>query len=556
MKKLIYTLPLLLALGACSNEDSLNPGNQPVPQDGAFYLTFEVENIAAPGTKAGGNVTESDGTSDAEVPATDNENAIDNITLFFIGNENSGDNSGNYEKVLLALDATTIKQEEEKTKHKVEVKLTGAAQLIPICGQNVSLVLVANKYVDGTNGANGFTYTLNTEATSNDAKDATFTATIDGERNLVQKFGTLGQKVPMVSYVKTDLTIFKPVTGASNSNLIPIIDLFTEGYTSLDPNNTTKGKVLSLSMSNNPIELERAVARIDFADRTETEREAEMGAVMKSLANCYKLGTSNAIVKLTQLEAFNMSATSYLFRNVIAGKAESAYSGTSIDEILLGKENGYTSGDIYNWVSNPDWTSAGFSGNTRSFLNSYGTGSRDAKITPTELTNTYTANGGYYPWLYVTETTVPTTELMQNDNMKKYGLGVEFTFQVMDKTGSTPIKTDNATAENLPAGVTKVTIEGKDYLRIVRTEDGKYRDVELTADGAFIKYIGWLKHNNTQANSGESFAPMGLGVVRNNVYQCKVKSIGTQDWKDAQDLYLELEVQVKQWQKRQNDFEF
>ena len=512
MKKLIYALPLVLALGACSNEESVTA---PVETDGptGYYLSLDLRSV---GTIDGvRNTTENDGTSTEEFAGQTKENSLETATIYFYKEDGT---------VLKTFNDEIINSS-ASPEHTVYFKLGSIDDLFPLCQGATGKVYVA---VVGNATKNNFTHDLTGSTKVGDAKmSSVFTS---GKVAAVD-FGldSEGQILPLASTSALDLSdAFKDIsTTDDNAKRADLRAKFVDSYTY----NNGQGQLWKINASNK-VELERGVARIDFKDRTNDVRKAE-SASLDGLDYCYLLGKrGDVIIKLQSITTKNVLNSAYLFRHTTtAGSA----SGASGDIQLFGVEKGNSGG--YNWVASADWTSVSAIPASRSYADEVTV--PISSLTSRPLVGTED-DKNYKPVAYVTETTVPTRALMTDANVTS----LKFKFQIMTADGSSPLGQNLA---NKPSCITKET---ETSLRITMP-DGKSKVINWDVDGYYMVFTGMLKHNDAAE------AAMEYGVVRNNAYQCSVAEVVDPDgWTDAADMYLQLDVKVQPWQKRANEFKF
>ncbi|MCH5227952.1 MAG: fimbria major subunit [Muribaculaceae bacterium] len=537
-KNSIYALSVftLMGMASCANDNlNVDEPQPPVLNAEGYFLTFNVETVPTVSTRSATNAN-----GDTEnVDAAANESQLKDALLYFVDannnilidpvsvNENAVIDTG-LGKQITGADGT----------FNIAVKVN-PADLVGLCNKgDIYLIIVGNAT------ETSLTYNFSNEEGKKAANAAKFT--VSSFDDVIQPFGNdkAGKVLPLVSYDRMKLTAdFNSITDASSSNLIPIYNLFSETY-------GTNGKQLKLkSESSDAVVLERAVARIDFNDGGERNGLKQF---------CYKLADSNVTAKIVAMEVFNVNSQSYLFRHTIEGTPASAFgaSKTALDDTqLFGKENGGLTNGNYNWIYPCDWSNSGFDAG-RTLLNRYSNRGSEANakanLSYFEKTgeNSILQNG-FYPWIYITENVIPTTALMDSDDDRQdNATGIAFTFRFVDDNGDAI----TASSTNLPAGVKIIGDDDTKQLRVLQS-DGKYFDFDFDGtDGTIEKtYIGWIKHNDPT----DGVDPMEYAIVRNNVYQCKVTSVGGLiEWHEAESLFLTLQVNVRQWQKRDNSFNF
>ncbi|MCH5231346.1 MAG: fimbria major subunit [Muribaculaceae bacterium] len=520
MKKLIYTLPLLLALGACSNDDVTAPDPTPTPQSEGYYLTM---NLTVPvdmkSTKS--TTVSGGGSSDGTLEGVENEWTIETVDLYLLksgdksvlksykGITNAGDNKVEKKDAASGMDAT----------YHVEYKLDDVdAFATAVAGNTICMVVICNpdQYASGL------------DLSSMDQK---FTG-------IIQEFGTdrKGKKMPMGSIAySSDIEDFKDITGEDPEKKLGVRSKFAP----------EKGKlVYNLSKGGNAVSVERAYARLDLA----IADKYDLYDGIQSDEN--KSGIQLAMYSAQVINANTKTGTegSYVLRHRNEGTLTSA--GSTIKP--FGNE-GHGSDNVYTWVADGTW-----SGNSKNAaLLSNGTADEITTI-KTYATNEY-QNTTYYSWCYVPENTIPSTDLMSPDNLKTNATGVTFNFEILQKDSESEVVTYETPADKLPTYVQADYENGKiTHLYITLPKTGKTQTFEpIAEEGAnkgkiFLTYTGFITHN--QESNG--IAPMHYGVVRNNVYQMKVNKIENLPNGTDAEYYLQLDINVLQWNRRVVGFDF
>lgn len=568
MKKLIYTLPLLLALAACSDKDE--PGienNTGGLESNKYYFAL---NLSMPEVATSRATTDENGNTadnNQTVAATDNENALNAADIYLVDKDNTV--VASFSTTGSQTYYTEIQHETDKAQHTVfvEVNVDNLMSYIKSNTDGLSIIVVGN---NGT-GNSG----INQTVTGSDASTAIFPNTLGSAP--IGAFGTDGEGkvMPLVSTEAVAMTALNGVTTSGktdNEILAAIRALFT-------PTSNYRGTTLTGEVNTMPltIKLERAVARVDYKDRTADERKVTLLGVANTQLNDfqYKIGDSDILIELDRINVYNQLSGTYLFRHTAAGD-NSAATGAAY---LFGDENGGNS--AYNWVVTPNWTygsSAYTLGTTYSYLNPLKTGeaytptlasTADVSVANMKLCAAqYTSDGGYTPCIYIPENTVHSKALMTTENLEKYATGVAFTFRVCTKTSGTDrFLTSSDLESTLPAGISKSTTTTGQNAITLTMPTGEWMDVVPTSGGYYeLTYYGFLNHNNgTTTHNGAGITaenyttlnPMHFAIVRNNAYQVSLANINhLPDEKDPKKLYLELKIEVKPWVKRRNEFTF
>lgn len=357
-----------------------------------------------------------------------------------------------------------------------------------------------------------------------------------------------GKILPLVSAGKNSID-FSSITGSGNELVKAIIAKFTKNEDNEYVFDLTKGKGDISGVGK--ISLERAVARIDYKDADRTK-----GDLKDYTENVYPLGDiSNHTLKLYSMKVANVSSSSYLFRHTIQGTKLDAF-GVPDEEIKLFENENGGGVDKYNWIVSPYWEG---SSKIPSFITESTT---DVTIGISDLLSSDRKydNDEYYPWCYVSENTIPTSEMMGDEKLPDYATRVEFTFQVCaDKEGTVVNKTEN--------GILSLTMPADHPTQPYYYQDINYDE---SKGGYFLTYYGYIKHNDVTVTTTETDpsddtktitvkkpGPMQYAIVRNNVYQLSVNSVSTlPNPNEPRSLYLQLNINIMPWNLRRNSFEF
>lgn len=535
----------LFSFSSCINEhfDEVEAPQPEAPQN--YYLTL---NLSLPNkAKDTRSSTTPEGESSSRyLDAADNESLLEDATVYFY------DLSSN--TVLLKLDSKpTISTRDQG--YDRQYKLTYQIlldELKTILDKEVGMMVVGNE----GSSYSGLTHTLNT---TNNVSTATFS--VSGlNTKPIGDFGTDGK-----------------------GKLMPLMNAkeFTVNFEGIKPEGTPKQIMDDLRnhfpftentlIINKEIELERGVARIDWKDlERSTVDNSNPNASLKDYI--YQVNNSDFLVKIHSLQVFNVNTESYLFRHTAAGTS----TGANRKPELFGVEKGKTEG--YNWVAGSDWDFQGSPSEEGSFtkgglfLNSLSdikdnksnnaTGSSSTGyITISELTrkegdkSVRPLQDDYYPWCYITENTLPSTD---TDDLDDNATGIAFTFKIMN--GDSPLG-EYKTGDTLPNGITSDPEDG-DNSRIRLTDNkGKWIQVSYTevegnpeASGYFITYYAFIIHNDNDKTPG---GPMEYAIVRNNVYEVMVKSLSSlPDPNEPETMYISLDINILAWVRHDIEITF
>lgn len=507
-------LTLVGILFACSSED-IELGDdkkEEVPVNYQFAINVKIPKEASK-TRA---FTQENGTSsEGEEKAEYNENLINRAFIYLC----LGD------RVLMSLEANNYKPTSTGYELRAEVDID---ELKSLAGKKLSVIVLANPATVNNQNIKAVGY-----------NDAYFSVS-DIDASPIGDFGNAGKVLPMINQNEIFLDLSNINSGDEEVILEKIWKLF-------ENNNT---------YDLGTINLERLVARVEFKD---VERPGENNLPTK--AYTYKIGKTNIEVTLDHLQIFNVNTVSYLIRHTSEGNLTYAKD----DRELFGKENGYEgSEDKYKWMAGYDWTRSGetFSKRTNylnpisindknySILGIDGSNSNKGIISIDELETRFNIeNDGYHPWCYITENIIPSTLIMDDENLPIYATGLACSFVILGED-ETPL-VYSVDKENYPLGISN---SGNDNKITVMDTQGYYQEVTPVDGKYYLTYYGYIKHNNP---NNPSMSPMKYAVVRNNTYQLYVTKLNNlPNPEDPKSLYLDLTVNVKPWQKRENNYDF
>lgn len=562
----------IVAIGCLGLTGCISDGLQPCPDTlpGAagevpYRLAIVVnmpQDVASRGTTDQSGNTSSDGTQAAEA----NESKINSINLIFCevkeeGGELQGPEQDSY---LYNVSGSTFTQTEPvkgndgSIDSKITIQIGDPDQCFgQLANKKVRLYVVANYSVEADVRPHNAYFTYASPIGNNPL-------------GFVPKGGSV---LPLSNAQASQVLDF---TGMDSDAIKAYILALSENTLNMSSNNTTVG-------SAGVINLQRAVARIDFRGHEEPETQSKNGGTesegdlfgkpalrsraddkINSESNLYKLTASTeTFVRVESMQLFNISKEAYLFHHTVTGDNNSAnFTGSSS---LFGDERGTVS-DKYNWIADRDWAATDQKSKNffHPFSTTYAKNETNVKVMDflkDENNNPYEYKADtYHPAWYVSENTIPSTELMSAENLAGYATGILFRVAVCDVYG------DKLTKEKPSAGVPKEVEYGKDAsgntIITITMPNGDWQEVAYTENddekGFYLTYYGILAHNRQNDwTSDNGLNPMHYGVVRNNVYQVSVESIRTlPNPEQPRNMFLDLTINVLSWCKRDIGVEF
>lgn len=565
-------IPALLALvmlPGCSAKDGLDEDREiPIEESGEYYyITLNVETPTSPSSRStraddadsvDPSITEENGSSSSgELPGVDKENALMSAHIYFCDTEY---------KVLADFEAEYVDPVDNSNNSFLRVKVESLDALNGLVGQEkVYLLVTGNEKVGAT--------TLYTPSDRSDLKGSKFT--VNSFSGAIGDFGTDGDYMPLVNAEPFDLQGFDGLDSGKTAEQI-IKSLFSR----LTPTNAW----WDVNNKSNPVNLERAVARFEYRGKL-SERgasaveEPEGDASSQYIeSHVYSVDKMNVKMRLVSMTPYNVNTTSYVFRHTSPGTKE-AWEGTLATVKMFGKENGNTTElDFYNWVVSPWWPSTpsllnAFSNTDKKYLIDGDSPSKAAgTVTIDELMDrtvseaitkkgTSTYQGGYHPWCYVMENTLYSQTAMDDEKLWNTATGVSFRFMVLDKNNE-PVKFSTHEGvssldpnSSFPYEMAWSREEDKgNYLEITDMNTGDWVQIKPDEDGCYyLDYIAYIVHNYNEDGIG----PMFFGVVRNNTYQISISKLaGLPNPNDPRKAYLELDINVLKWERRDVEFGF
>ncbi|MCH5231536.1 MAG: hypothetical protein J1F43_07045 [Muribaculaceae bacterium] len=366
--------------------------------------------------------------------------------------------------------------------------------------------------------------------------------------------GTEGQLSPMANVAKYTVADLANYPKGDIISIQELKEVFREVFSV----NYENGRLWKIGQ-NIPLQLERQVARIDFKDVKNN------GFIYPlSGGQCNATGNSEVYLKIVSLQLFNVGKESYTFRHT---QPLSTSTGSEDGEIRpFGSEKGSAPG-FYNWIADCDWSKKYSGSNSYSYFHqmSSSTGSdgkEQWKFTPITPTTAYTTTAAlkawlntnrkpsdeFAPWYYVTENTLPSVDLMNI----RFATGILFRVLVCNSSGN-PLKVDNDgdLIITMPEGVRTVLAKEN-----AKTDPANTSNI-LEPAGYYLTYKYLIEHNlektgsvNGSTGGKNSYAPMQVGLVRNNVYRIKVEAINTLP---DPDFGMEVYSYVIPWELRTDD---
>lgn len=534
-------------LNGCVSDDVTPTPNIEPDTPSSFYLTL---NVSLPWSGNSRSTTTDGGNSSADPQGgRTNENKITSAYIYIF---NKSDNDKKLLGYFYAAGDIMINTKASDAEYSLVAKIEDY-QLLQMAGKELSLYVVAN------NGNMSQTYFSNEES----MLDAKFNASALGAAP-VKAFGTggNGQECPMSNKNEfiIDLTKVKLADNESDdakqSKLLEIIRrLFTGKFKDGDKEGVlwdVSKKVDGLYEGAEALELERSVARIDY----------KPGKGDNLPDNVYKLEGAkldggNVYLKIVSMQLFNISKEAFIFRHTAKGDLTA---GKAENKEAFGVENGYSSGTVYNWVYDTDWdyknnavteNGALKSGDTPYFLNQpqteeiTGSNDYDWIVPGTEAYTTMEAlsNGtkveDYYPWYYIMENTLPSTDKMN----LQLSTGIVFRVALCDESGT--IITGSAPK--------RITLANYKYKEI---QPSKANEKENEPAGYYLTYKYLIEHNRNKSGvigedgAIQDKAPMQIGIVRNNIYQISVSSFSNIPSPEEPDNFaIAVQVKVLPWVK-------
>lgn len=581
--KYTFLAGLMAAFSGCSSDEPLDSGlgNEGTSDvEAGYYLSL---NINFPSTAVSGRST-TNGSGNSEhgtLDAFESENTIKSAALYFFDNTDDSKSKGKLLCYFSSSSSSGLEVGTVTTKDNiVTCKLTQkveAKDLIAIFGKKLHIFAIINNSKVPT----VTTYASNATSATQESNFLNFSFATTENNNIFPrsfKKGFSSEGVPMSNYdyYTLDLTEIRDFT--EDNVMQEAARLFNEkkgdGAMLWDISKYNESK----SIKGN-LDIERSIARIDYK-AGQTDNVYKLAQHTMSLKNGDSSTPADVYLKVVSMQLFNVNSSSYFFRQAVDGDNSKATYNNAFILVPFGKENGGESGK-YNWIADPKWdtkqtttvTEGSFSSpeSLGYLFPSLGSGTtwnlakNDSYIKLEDIntwlndrnnTEAKKITGGYYPWYYITENTVPSKSKMTIP----FCTGIEFKMQLCKKVNNN---------EYIALTQDDSADETNKSIRILRTSDSYYQDTyysEAVNDGDpagyYLTYKFLIPHNyasgssvngNTgvDGNNTESLQPMQIGVVRNNVYQLSLTNIkNLPDPHEPDNFNMVVNISVLAWTKR------
>ena len=556
-KALAVGLFSVLTLSSCVT-DSMGDcpeGGEQVKKD-SYFLTLNVSPTDAGTTRS--ETVDDGSSSDKTVKGSKLETTIVSANLYFCVDD----------QIIASFESDYIEPSKDKDdnfsiRFVINDDINQLEALVD--KEDAELFIVANTKI-GEN-ATDILYTPDFGADGKDMMSATFNMGSDVTQYPIGDYGNDGHYMPLVNAEQMALKITK------------LSDEETAFEAIKRQFNINTGNINWWYVNDGEsLKLERAVARLEYRGKI---REDLKQVEETEDSHVYPVGNTGMNIKLYSLIPFNVNKQSYLFKHTLEGThTDATASGNDIQ--LFGKENGGKD-NAYNWISSPWWTP----GYTQEFLNPLTMNSDQSayevkgegeilltdlvKRTPSESNIQKVSGiwvGGFHPWCYVSENTLYNTEMMDDEvrgadgkskmpAVAEKATGAAFKFMILDNQETGKPLTPGTESANLPGGITmdedgKITITDMSTGDWIEVEPTELTEGNETHNYYFLTYIACIKHNVSATTNA-----MRYGVVRNNSYQMSVSSINNLPLpKEPRTLFLELQINVLNWNKRDVQYEF
>ncbi|MCH5232393.1 MAG: hypothetical protein J1E78_02060 [Muribaculaceae bacterium] len=522
LQYIIGSLLTVVMFSSCMVDDM--PENSEATDDPTSYyitLTVKIPEVADNGTKSTEN------SESSSLSPSGKESTIKSATLYFCV-EN---------KVVLTFEAEVGNHELSENSFILKAKIEDVNDLTELAGKDVSLYIVANAKSEES--------VLNHDlAEIKDVAAAKFKIeNVDGWP--IGKFGTDGLIMPLVNASRFEISGFKniPESGKEDELIDEISKLFDR----------EEGNDLVYNLG--ILELERGVARVDFKDNP-SQGEEEF---------TYVIDRSEVKLRLYAMQPFNINKESYLFRHEVEGDFNQALANS---ENLSTGDKMSADGNSWNWVSSPDWKYDGAwtktvaketnylnylypiqndEGLLKGFEIKNGPNILSSEDKIESLKENSVDADGYRIWRYISENTIPSIELMKEDEIYKYATGIAFTFKLIDMEGNVIQKAESA-EEKLPAEIRR---DAESDRLVITLKDGSWKEVVYNdkEEAYILTYTAFIAHNvPNDWNPESSLNPMHYGVVRNTVYQVMIGNIaGLPQPEFSKGLLLNIKININDW---------
>ena len=552
MNSALCTLVLaLIFLTGCITDDigPCTEGVNQIRQD-YYYITLNVVNPQAATSRS---VTTPTGESEnGRLDATQSEKDFVSANIYFCNSDYH---------VLAEFESEYVAPVADDGTTTIRIKVNSFDQLKNLVGQENIKVLIAGNYKKDSSTA---LYTPSIPPTEGKADLTKATFPISGvAADPIGDYGDAGHLMPIVSAEAFTIDEIE----AEEEGVKTAEDIVKGLFKRLTPTNAW------WDVNSDPIKMERAVARIEFRGKI-TKKEAPAEGFEETFR--YDVDGINGLkMDLVALAPFNVNKESYLFRHGSEG-TDDAYKKESLEMFLVenGKSDGNDGSEVfngYNWIASPWWEARSqellnpFSVDENSYL------INGVKMTPTtpgyktitelfdrtpstDLVVTQVGNeqGGYHPWWYVSENTLYSKEIMKDGEAEKNATGIAFMFEVIGSDGQAV----STKANNLTSVMSWSKEPDKEgWLEIMNSDNGDWIEIEPQGDHYYVTYMALIRHNASK--SSDAVLPMYYGVVRNNTYQVSIGKLnGLPNPREPKQLYLDLQINILNWTKRDVGYDF
>lgn len=481
---------LVLLLNACIiNEKYPDLIDKDTPTNNTYYFKLTV---TVPKESRGAENT------DEFLIGSGNESELKNAEIYFCEDN----------EILLQLTCNKIIENETSNNfdkiYSLSAQINNISDLTKLVGKNIQLFVIGN-----------YDFLSHNFKSTNPSK-ATFEIT-DINSCPIGNFKTEGKILPLVNANEINIKTFSSINNKDEAlNLKAIQELFEGGEN-------------EFSFYLPSVDLERTVARIDIADKSQNNNWI------------YSIGTSNINIKLYELQVFNVNPLSYLFRHIIK------YPYDNTESLKLFGSEKTTTNDIVVTVS-PNWQQRIELFNPLIYDSEThiknGVNGENGKISITDFQyNEYSylkGNKRFFPWRYITENTIPPsiTELETN------ATGIAFTFQILGADNSSLEFSEEK--NNYPEGISNSN--STNYGIIVKDSNGSWIEVNSNDNHYYLTYFAYIVHNDNK--DPNIIGPMEFAILRNTVYQISVNSVkNLPNPKDPDSYFVNLDIHVLPWHR-------
>ena len=529
MKKILVGLSVAIATGmvSCINEKIDSP-DTPAPLNDAYFTVTMTQS---------GNTRTETGKEGSENPQAD-EKAINNLTLIFA--DQTGKVLAMSEKISESITSTDGNGNAYTMTFKVL-----KSNMESLSGQtNVGVYVVAN--------VDDLYYVYN--------------------KDNINKVMSIGD---------TDAGKYMNASDGflmSNANAVTIDEALPSDWSDY-----TKSSPYQIE---DPIKLQRAMARFDVCNTVPTDENCKVNGISVNITDMYLLNLSKNFNLFKSVgdntsgfKLFADETTTNFVHDPFAEQKEGLTTNGSFSTYFINPEASTLPKDITNWtsISSLDKPDGDFSNKTG------------------DESNTVTSEAGgkeYQIWRYVTPSTVTDASKQLQGNMTAIvfkGELIKGTAEISGWGENNMIAFDNVVYGNLAkvksiAESPKNTAEaalanhynnakknGEDPSEEDLEKEGSFKVYKKNQDNKyFAYYYYWNRHNSGSGSAKDGvLSPMEFGVVRNNIYKLAVTKITGLGYPEDKvpdpsqaietkeiDGYIEVSVDIVPWEVRVTDIEF